>query len=119
MKCFSKSSKTCIHTRTAAFYISYYLAHTELRKPAKGEDTVFRYDVRVNITSSGLYEWLLEVINVSGVIGGEEGGGVPNEGSRPGEGSQESHIRYVRKAFALSSLLVSNKRLMPLHSSTP
>jgi gamma-tubulin complex component 2 len=35
--------------------------------------------VRVSIASSGLYEWLLKVISVSGVIGGEEGEGVPDK----------------------------------------
>ncbi|KAJ7063541.1 gamma-tubulin complex, DGRIP84/SPC97 component [Mycena amicta] len=68
------------------------LAHTELRKTAKsasivklqslldlalnadtqGEDTLFREDVKVTMATSGLYEWLLNVVNVSGVIGGEE-----------------------------------------------
>jgi len=71
------------------------LAHIELKKPAKGvsivklqslldlaltgEDAAFREDVRVSIASSGLYEWLLKVISVSGVINGEEGEGVPDE----------------------------------------
>ncbi|KAF9223192.1 hypothetical protein BS17DRAFT_782515 [Gyrodon lividus] len=70
------------------------LAHTELRKPAKsasivklqslldlaltGEDALFREDVKVSIASTGLYEWLLKVISVSGVIGGEEGEGTPD-----------------------------------------
>ncbi|KAJ7460944.1 Spc98 family-domain-containing protein [Mycena galericulata] len=69
------------------------LSHAELRKSAKsasivklqslldlalntdsqGEDMLFREDVKVTIATSGLYEWLLNVVNVSGVIGGEEG----------------------------------------------
>ncbi|KAJ7281847.1 Spc98 family-domain-containing protein [Mycena rebaudengoi] len=69
------------------------LSHAELRKSAKsasivklqslldlalntdsqGEDMLFREDVKVTMASSGLYEWLLNVVNVSGVIGGEEG----------------------------------------------
>jgi gamma-tubulin complex component 2 len=71
------------------------LAHTELRKSAKsasinklqnlldlalntdshGEDSLFREDIKVSIAGSGLYEWLLKVIRVSGVIGGEDGDG--------------------------------------------
>lgn len=69
------------------------LSHAELRKAAKsasivklqslldlalntdsqGEDALFREDVKVTMATSGLYEWLLNVVNVSGVIGGEEG----------------------------------------------
>jgi gamma-tubulin complex component 2 len=66
------------------------LSHTELRKSAKsasivklqslldlalnqGEGDVFREDVKVTMAGTGLYEWLLKVVSVSGVIGGEEG----------------------------------------------
>ncbi|OCH92428.1 hypothetical protein OBBRIDRAFT_791307 [Obba rivulosa] len=72
------------------------LSHAELRKPARsaslvklqslldlalntdaqGEDAMFREDVRVTMASSGLYDWLLKVVNVSGSIGGEHGEGV-------------------------------------------
>ncbi|KAI0954277.1 hypothetical protein AcV7_007553 [Taiwanofungus camphoratus] len=72
------------------------LSHTELRKSAKsaslvklqslldlalstdtqGEDAMFREDVHVTMASSGLYEWLQNVLKVNGVIGGEEGEGV-------------------------------------------
>jgi gamma-tubulin complex component 2 len=70
------------------------LAHTELKKPAKlasivklqslldlaltSEDAPFREDVKVSIAGTGLYEWLLKVISVSGVIGGDDGEGVPD-----------------------------------------
>jgi gamma-tubulin complex component 2 len=64
------------------------LAGPELRKPAKGVSTVklqslldlalnsgesFKYkeDVKVVMATSGLYEWLLKVVSVSGAIGGE------------------------------------------------
>ncbi|KAI0051581.1 hypothetical protein FA95DRAFT_1587124 [Auriscalpium vulgare] len=68
------------------------LAHTELRKSSKaaspvklqslldlslsadahGDDIVYREDVKVVTMPSGLYEWLLKVVNVSGVIGSED-----------------------------------------------
>jgi gamma-tubulin complex component 2 len=44
-----------------------------LNTDSHGEDLLFREDVKVNLASSGLYEWLMKVIRVSGVIGGEEG----------------------------------------------
>lgn len=67
------------------------LSHTELRKSAKsaslvklqslldlalntdaqGEDAMFREDVKVTMAGSGLYEWLLTVVNVSGLEDGE------------------------------------------------
>jgi len=72
-------------------YLTHFLdlAHTELRKTAKaaslvklqslldlalgtdahGDDVHFREDVRVTLATTGLYEWLLRIVNVSGVIG--------------------------------------------------
>src|SRR5258706_2263615 len=69
------------------------LAHSELRKPAKSASIVklqsfldfalnsgsfdphahYREDVKVTMATSGLYDWLLKVVSVSGAIGG--GGG--------------------------------------------
>jgi gamma-tubulin complex component 2 len=69
------------------------LAHTELRKAAKsasivklqslldlalntdvsGEDLLFREDVKVILAESGVYDFLLKIVSVNGVIGGEEG----------------------------------------------
>lgn len=34
---------------------------------------MFREDVKITMAGSGLYEWLLKVVSVSGVIGGEDG----------------------------------------------
>ena len=67
------------------------LAHSELRKPAKSASIVklqsfldlalnsgsfdplahYREDVKVTMANSGLYDWLLKVVSVSGAIGGE------------------------------------------------
>jgi gamma-tubulin complex component 2 len=64
------------------------LSASELRKPAKGVSIVklqslldlalnsgesfgYREDVKITMASSGLYEWLLKVVSVSGAIGGE------------------------------------------------
>lgn len=44
-----------------------------LNTDTQGEDAMFREDVRVTMASSGLYEWLLKVVTVNGVIGGEDG----------------------------------------------
>lgn len=39
---------------------------------------MFREDVRITMASSGLYEWLLNVVNVSGVL--DEGEGADGHG---------------------------------------
>ncbi|KAF8269440.1 Spc98 family-domain-containing protein [Lactarius quietus] len=86
-------------------YLTHFLdlAHTELRKPSKtaslvklqslldlalgadtqGEDIPFREDVRVTMATTGLYEWLLRIVNVSGVIG--------DENDIAGDGHDEHH----------------------------
>ena len=40
----------------------------------QGEDTLFREDIRVTMAESGLYDFLLKVVTVSGVLKTEEGG---------------------------------------------
>lgn len=44
-----------------------------LNTDANGEDMLYREDVKVTISDSGLYDFLLKVVSVSGVIGGEDG----------------------------------------------
>ncbi|KAI9438511.1 Spc98 family-domain-containing protein [Lactarius indigo] len=86
-------------------YLTHFLdlAHTELRKTSKtaslvklqslldlalggdahGDDIPFREDVRVTMATTGLYEWLLRIVNVSGVIG--------DENDIAGDGHDEHH----------------------------
>ena len=40
----------------------------------QGEDTLFREDIKVTMAESGLYDFLLKVVTVSGVLKTEEGG---------------------------------------------
>ena len=46
-----------------------------LNTDAMGEDALFREDIRVTIAESGLYDFLLKVVTVSGVVKAEEAGG--------------------------------------------
>ncbi len=46
-----------------------------LNTDAQGEDAMFREDVKVTMAGSGLYEWLLTVVNVSGLEEGEAADG--------------------------------------------
>lgn len=48
---------------------------------ADGGEFKFKEDVKVVLNNSGLYEWLLKVVSVSGVIG-EEGAGDVDEKER-------------------------------------
>ncbi|KAF7323238.1 Spindle pole body component [Mycena chlorophos] len=113
------------------------LAHTELRKSAKsasivklqslldltlnadphGDDTLFREDVKVTMATSTLYEWLLTVNNVSGVIGGDE----PEAQVQPQEDDKKTDKKPMLAidAFALDytvkfplSLVISRKTLL-------
>lgn len=45
-----------------------------LNTDAQGEDTLFREDIKVTMAESGLYDFLLKVVTVSGVLKTEEGG---------------------------------------------
>lgn len=44
-----------------------------LNADAHGDDVMYREDVNVALAPSGLYDWLLKVVSVSGVMGVEEG----------------------------------------------
>ncbi|ETW75455.1 hypothetical protein HETIRDRAFT_461322 [Heterobasidion irregulare TC 32-1] len=94
-----------------ASFLTHFLdlSHMELRKSAKsaslvklqslldlalsadahGDDMLFREDVKVTMATSGLYEWLSKVVNVSGVISTEEG--------ENGDGVHEEHKKEKDK----------------------
>ena len=56
--------------------------------PPNGEEA-FREDVKVAVAQSGLYEWLLRVVSVSGVIGGEEAGSAIGDATTATPGLEE------------------------------
>jgi hypothetical protein len=69
---------------------------------AQSDDIPFREDVRVTMATTGLYEWLLRIVNVSGVIGEEN----------DIEGHDEHHKKGKDKE--------EKKPLLgPSHTSTP
>ncbi|KIJ60788.1 hypothetical protein HYDPIDRAFT_160465 [Hydnomerulius pinastri MD-312] len=107
------------------------LSHAELKKPAKsasivklqslldlaltGEDAPFREDVKVSIASTGLYEWLLKVVSVSGVIGGEEGEGNPDGTGQEDSKSHRDKDRDEKKALlAIDALALDYNVKFPL-----
>ena len=73
-----------------------------LNTDAQGEDAMFREDVKVTMASSGLYDWLLKVVNESGDLGGgEEGEGGMDGHAHTGPQSHGSH--RDRKSTRLNS----------------
>ncbi|KAH7926608.1 hypothetical protein BV22DRAFT_1086750, partial [Leucogyrophana mollusca] len=111
------------------------LSHTELKKPAKsasivklqslldlalttdaqGEDALFREDVKVTIAGTGLYEWLLKVINVSGVIGGEDGENLPEGAAHEEPKKEKDKEREEKKPMlAIDALALDYQVKFPL-----
>lgn len=41
---------------------------------AIGEDALYREDIRITMADTGLYDFLLKVVTVSGIVKSEEGG---------------------------------------------
>ena len=59
---------------------------------AHGDDGPFSEDVRVTMATTGLYEWLLRIVNVSGIIGDDgDSAGVSfhDEHNRKGKGKDD------------------------------
>ncbi|KAH0579055.1 hypothetical protein H2248_003213 [Termitomyces sp. 'cryptogamus'] len=93
-----------------------------LNTDASGEDMMFREDVKVTLTDSGLYDFLLKVVSVSGVLGGEDG---ENEGGHGHEEHKKEKEKENKKdmsgndALALDyavkfplSLVISRKTIL-------
>ncbi|KAI0288306.1 Spc98 family-domain-containing protein [Russula brevipes] len=108
-------------------YLTHFLdlAHTEYaRRPrphAHGDDVPFREDVRVTMATTGLYEWLLRIVNVSGVIGddGDFGDGGNDEHHKKGKERDEKKPMLAIDALQLDfnvkfplSLVISRKTIL-------
>jgi gamma-tubulin complex component 2 len=103
-------------------YLTHFLdlAHAELRKTAKavslvklqslldlalgadahGDDVPFREDVRVTMATTGLYEWLLRIVNVSGVIG--------DDGDLAKDGGHDEHHKKGKEKDEKKPMLGSS-----------
>lgn len=57
--------------RSASLVKLQSLLDLALNTDAQGEDAMFREDVKVTMSPSGLYEWLLNIVNVNGALGDE------------------------------------------------
>lgn len=73
-------------SRSASIVKLQSLLDLALNTDAHGEDQLYREDVKVTMADSGLYDFLLKVVNVSGVIGGED---AETEGARVQQDKKE------------------------------
>ncbi|PFH47040.1 hypothetical protein AMATHDRAFT_77395 [Amanita thiersii Skay4041] len=110
-----------------SFFLTHFLdlSHNELRKASKsasvvklqsllelalntdahGEDHLFREDVKVSLSDTGLYDFLLKVVNVSGVIGGGLNGEEAGEGEANGNrGRHDEHRKEKEDKKLLTAI---------------
>ncbi|KAG6864736.1 hypothetical protein C0991_007478 [Blastosporella zonata] len=93
-----------------------------LNTDASGEDILFREDVKVTMSESGLYEFLLKIVSVNGVIGGEDGeheGGHGHEEPKKERERDDKKVLSANDALALDysvkfplSLVISRKTIL-------
>ncbi|KIK01193.1 hypothetical protein K443DRAFT_678657 [Laccaria amethystina LaAM-08-1] len=90
-----------------------------LNADAHGEDLLFREDVKVTMSETGLYDFLLKVVNVSGVIGGEEGGDGEAKQAQEEQKKEEKKAMLAIDALTLDytvkfplSLVISRKTIL-------
>ncbi|EPQ51590.1 gamma-tubulin complex, DGRIP84/SPC97 component [Gloeophyllum trabeum ATCC 11539] len=134
-----RSLKRCFFLSQSSFLTHFLdLSQSELRKYVKaasvvklqslldmtlstdmhGDDAMFREDVRVTLASSKLYDWLMKVVNVSGVIGGsEDGQKTPSESA--GHDESKKRLWAIIDALAFDynvkfplSLVISRKTIL-------
>lgn len=90
-------------SRSASIVKLQSLLDLALNADASGDDMLFREDVKVTMAESGLYEFLLKVVSVSGVIGGEdgdaEGGHAHEEPKKEKEKEKEEKKSMLGKSF--------------------
>ncbi|RDB26745.1 Spindle pole body component alp4 [Hypsizygus marmoreus] len=82
-----------------------------LNTDASGEDILFREDVKVTMADSGLYEFLLKVVSVSGVIGGE---GDQQDGHGHEEHKREKEKDEKKSMLAIDALTLDYTVKFPL-----
>lgn len=75
-----------------------------LNTDASGEDVLFREDVKVTMADSGLYAFLIKVVSVSGVIGGDE----RDHETGHDAGEQKKEKEDKKPMLGKSSVFISN-----------
>ncbi|KAF9465883.1 Spc98 family-domain-containing protein [Collybia nuda] len=109
-------------SRSASIVKLQSLLDLALNTDASGDDMLFREDVKVTMAESGLYEFLLKVVSVSGVIGGDDGdaeGGHAHEEPKKEREKEDKKSMLAIDALALDytvkfplSLVISRKTIL-------
>ncbi|XP_006456070.1 hypothetical protein AGABI2DRAFT_188151 [Agaricus bisporus var. bisporus H97] len=107
-------------SRSASIVKLQSLLDLALNTDAHGEDTLYREDVKVMMAESGLYDFLLKVVNVQGIGGrGEEGGEDGHVHEEPKKEKDERKSMLAIDALTLDytvkfplSLVISRKTIL-------
>ncbi|KAK2460223.1 hypothetical protein APHAL10511_007758 [Amanita phalloides] len=127
-----------------SFFFTHFLdlSHNELRRPSKsasvvklqsllelalntdthGEDLLYREDVKISLADTGLYDFLMKVVSVSGVTGGGLNGEDAGEGEANGHRAhhgqgQDDHRKEKEEKkglIAIDALTLDYNVLFPL-----
>ncbi|KAF8880566.1 Spc98 family-domain-containing protein [Infundibulicybe gibba] len=98
-------------SRSASIVKLQSLLDLALNTDAHGEDQLYREDVKVTMAESGLYEFLLKVVSVSGVIGTEEG---EHEGGHEEPQKKEKEKEDKKSMLAIDALTLDYTVKFPL-----
>ncbi|KAH6904213.1 gamma-tubulin complex component 2 [Coprinopsis sp. MPI-PUGE-AT-0042] len=106
-------------SRSASIVKLQSLLDLALNNDAQGEDALYREDVKVTMADSGLYDFLLKVVNVSGVIGKDDKDEpVPEEQPKKDKDDKKSSMQAI-DALTLDytvkfplSLVISRKTIL-------
>jgi len=87
-----------------------------LANDARGEDTLYKEDVKVTMAESGLYDFLLKVVNVSGVVDGEEKGGLEeqHQQQQAEKGKKDKDDKDKKGMIAIDALTLDYTVKFPL-----
>ena len=83
---------------------------SEKGSSSREEEETYRDDVKIDMASTGLYEWLLKIVSVSGVIGDEIGGA----GVDTGHKEKDKEEKRTDKLTAMDALTLDYTVKFPL-----
>ncbi|TEB29698.1 hypothetical protein FA13DRAFT_1734494 [Coprinellus micaceus] len=104
--------------RSASIVKLQSLLDLALGGDVQGEDALFKEDVKVTMADSGLYDFLLRIVNVSGVIDGEDGSAKPDRprwSKRQNSSKKDVAIDFLTLDYTVKfpmSLVISRKTIL-------
>lgn len=93
-------------SRSASIVKLQSLLDLALNTDAQGEDTLYREDVKITMTDSGLFDFLLKVVNMQGIgARGEEGADEGGSSGHPMAEEQQKKDKEDKKSMLGESRL--------------